>query len=40
MPKVVASQVCGISQISKPRSVTAATVSETPLTAIEPFCTT
>ena len=36
-PRVVTASVCGISATSKPSSSKAATVRETPSTAIEPF---
>src|SRR5207244_12558091 len=39
-PRLVISNVCGISATAKPASSTAATVSETPSTAIDPFSTT
>jgi hypothetical protein len=39
-PSVVRSSVSGISETEKASSVTSTTVSETPLTAIEPFSTT
>ncbi len=38
-PSVVASSVCGMSATAKPSSSRAATVSEVPSTAIEPFST-
>src|SRR5262249_7484266 len=39
LPRVVTASVCGISATAKPLSSTAATVSDTPSTAIEPFST-
>ena len=39
-PSVVRSSVSGISETENASSVTSTTVSETPLTAIEPFSTT
>src|SRR5581483_10231895 len=38
-PSVVTSSVCGMSATAKPSSSTAATVSDVPSTAIEPFST-